>query len=115
MSLFCLHFFSGAKDMVAENVETAVQEASKKMIDAYASQTRAQLNIHMDAPIIVIPISSKNRVTFLADLGKNLITFCFHFRLLLTFSCGLLTYSRFVYIFVVVLYTFSGFVYIIDF
>ena len=57
--------------MVAENVENAVQEASKKMIDAYASQTRAQLNIHMDAPIIVIPISSKNRVTFLADLGKN--------------------------------------------
>ena len=48
----------------------AVQEASKAMIDAYASQTRAHLNINMDAPLIIIPISSKNHVTFLADLGK---------------------------------------------
>ena len=62
--------FSGAKEMVAEKAENAVQEASKAMIDAYASQTRAQLNIHMVAPIIVIPISSKDRETFSADLGK---------------------------------------------
>ena len=40
------------------------------MLDAYASQTRAHLNINMDAPLIIIPISSKNHVTFLADLGK---------------------------------------------
>ena len=48
----------------------ALDGATKTMIDAYASQTRVSLNVEMDAPIIIIPISSKNKETFQADLGK---------------------------------------------
>ena len=62
--------FSGAKELVAEKAENALEGATKTVMDAYASQTRVALNIEMDAPIIIIPISSKNKVTFQADLGN---------------------------------------------
>ena len=62
--------FSRTKEFMAEKADFAVQGASKAIIDGYASQTRAKLNINMDAPLIIIPIRSTNKVTFLADLGK---------------------------------------------
>ncbi len=61
--------FSATKEMVAEKANDALEEATKSMIDAYANSTRAKLNIQMDAPVIIIPINSRSKVTFLADLG----------------------------------------------
>ncbi len=61
--------FSGAKEAVAERANQALEEATKSMIDAYANETRAQLDVRMDAPLIVIPVHSRSCTTFLADLG----------------------------------------------
>jgi vacuolar protein sorting-associated protein 13A/C len=54
--------FSGAKDIMAEKASDALEGATKTMIDAYANSTRAQLKIQMDAPLIIIPVSSKDKV-----------------------------------------------------
>ena len=54
---------------MAEKAENVFEEATKGMMDAYANQTRAKLQVEMDAPLIIIPISSKDSVTFLANLG----------------------------------------------
>ncbi|TRY69082.1 hypothetical protein TCAL_09656 [Tigriopus californicus] len=62
--------FSGAREAVAEKATMAFDNATKSMIDAYANATRAQLNIMMDAPLIIIPVHSTSRTTFIADLGK---------------------------------------------
>lgn len=62
--------FSGAREAVAEKATLAFDNATKSMIDAYANATRAQLNIMMDAPLIIIPVHSTSNTTFIADLGK---------------------------------------------
>jgi vacuolar protein sorting-associated protein 13A/C len=61
--------FSGAKDMVAERANSALEDATKSMIDAYANSTRAMLDIKMDAPVIIIPVHSRHGSTLIADLG----------------------------------------------
>ena len=61
--------FSGTKEIVVERANDALEGATKSMIDAYANATRAKLDIQMDAPVIIIPINSRSKVTFLADLG----------------------------------------------
>ena len=62
--------FSDAKEIVVEKAANAREATTKTMLEAYTSQTRARLNIKMDAPLIIIPISSKNTTTLYADLGK---------------------------------------------
>ena len=55
---------------MVEKAANAREVTTKTMLEAYTSQTRARLNIKMDAPLIIIPISSKNTTTLYADLGK---------------------------------------------
>ena len=61
--------FSNAKEFVAEKAENALEATTKTMAEAYASQTRAKLDIHMKAPLIIIPVDSRTKLTLLADLG----------------------------------------------
>ncbi len=61
--------FSAAKEVVAERANQALEEATRSMIDAYANETRALLDVRMDAPLIIIPVHSTSSTTFMADLG----------------------------------------------
>ena len=61
--------FQGAKEIVAERANDALEGATKRMMDAYTNSTRVALNIHMEAPLIIIPVHSKSRMTFMGDLG----------------------------------------------
>ena len=44
---------------MAEKAENALEATTKTMAEAYASQTRAKLDIHMVAPLIIIPVDSR--------------------------------------------------------
>lgn len=50
--------FSGAKEMLAEQAQSALKGAAESMLDAYSNATRAKLDVRMDAPIIIVPVHS---------------------------------------------------------
>ena len=62
--------FSEAKTIVAENAKYATTLAMEEAVKAYSNATRVKLDIKMFAPLIIIPIHSKSRKCFIADLGK---------------------------------------------
>ena len=61
--------FSGAKEMVAERANAALEDATRAMKEAIDNSTRALLDVKMYAPIIIVPVHSKHSSTFVADLG----------------------------------------------
>ena len=84
--------FSGAKEIVAERANAALEDATKAMKDAIENSTRALLDIKMYAPIIIVPVHSTHSSTFVADLGtltlrnefiedKGLLFDSMHFRM----------------------------------
>ena len=62
--------FSDAKEIVAEKANLAIAGAREEAAKAYSNSTRVQLDVKAYAPLIIIPIHSKSRRTFMADLGK---------------------------------------------
>lgn len=64
-----LNFLDPFTSMTSEKANLAFEGAAKSMIDAYANKTRAQLDIKMFAPLIIIPVNSTSNSTFIADLG----------------------------------------------
>ncbi len=72
--------FTGAKKVVAERANLALEGATKSLIDAYANATRALLDIKMEAPLIIVPVHSTSTTTFIADLGTLRLSNRFSFE-----------------------------------
>ena len=66
--------FTGAKEAMVERASLAFEGATTAMINAYANATRAQLDIRMEAPLIIIPVHSTSTTTFMANLGTLRLT-----------------------------------------
>ena len=62
--------FAEAKEVMADKANNALEAATESMVMAYNDATRCQMDIEMFAPLIIIPVNSTSRMTFIADLGK---------------------------------------------
>eukprot|EP00092_Neocalanus_flemingeri_P033380 GFUD01036296.1.p1 GENE.GFUD01036296.1~~GFUD01036296.1.p1 ORF type:complete len:2741 (+),score=704.42 GFUD01036296.1:512-8224(+) len=62
--------FTNMKEFIYEQTLDAYDKTTKLVGEAYQSATRVKLDISMEAPIIILPVSSRKPFTFEANLGK---------------------------------------------
>ena len=62
--------FTDTKEFIIEQTMEATKLATELAAEAYKDATRVKLNISMNAPVIILPRSSRSNLTFEANLGK---------------------------------------------
>merc|ERR1719228_850213 len=62
--------FTNMKEFIYEQTMEAYETTTKMVGEAITDQSRVKLDISMEAPIIMLPVSSRKPFTFEASLGK---------------------------------------------
>ena len=62
--------FTNMKEFIKQQALEAYDISAKVLEEGYNNATRIKLDISLDAPIIVLPVSSRKKETFEANLGK---------------------------------------------
>ncbi|CAH0394024.1 unnamed protein product [Bemisia tabaci] len=64
-----LNNFQAGKEAIVEASAAAVQTAKLNMQQAYENATKVSLDVRLNAPVIVVPVSFKSRHALILDLG----------------------------------------------